>query len=300
MASSTFRVLGVVAIGLVAGVGCNRSDTAALHQARAEAEAARAEARAAKAELAKARERIDATEADLAKQKSPSSPPKSVDGERRAAEWVLNVGGPVRVVVDGVPHSIKKGGQLPPGELKLIEISLDKAEKATDDGIEYLRRLRGLSNVRNFSVGQGSSIWRYEFLADMPNLEELEFTIARDEDLVYLKGLTKLKVLYLGSEGFLPRPGVSGAALESLRGLKQLERLFLDHLTTIDDAGLQHLKGLPALEQLGLRNTNVTNVGLEHLKGLSNLDILYVQGTKVTEDGVKSLQAALPKCRIAK
>lgn len=296
MVSPTFRVLLVFLVGLMSGVGCNRSDTAALNQAKADAEAARAEARAAKEELGKLRARIDAD----AKGNPPSPQPNSAERERRTAEWVLNVQGAVRVVVDGVPHYIKKGGQIPAGEMKLIEISLNRADKATDDGIEYMRRLQGLSNVRNFSVGSGSGLRSYEFLADMQNLEELEFVIARDQDLVHLKGLTKLKNLYLGSEASLPHAGVTSAGLEPLKGLKQLKRLYLDHLTTIDDAGLQHLKGLSALEQLGLRYTKVTNVGLEHLKGLSNLDMLHLHGTKVTDDGVKSLQAALPKCRISR
>ena len=41
--------------------------------------------------------------------------------------------------------------------------------------------------------------------------------------------------------------------------------------TTVTDAGLEHLKGLPHLQNLDLAYTQVTDAGLEHLKALSKL-----------------------------
>ena len=69
--------------------------------------------------------------------------------------------------------------------------------------------------------------------------------------------------------------------------------------TNVTDAGLVHLKGLTNLELLYLGNNKKnTDAGLEHLKGLASLQRLFLEDTKVTDEGVKKLQTALPKCRI--
>jgi hypothetical protein len=44
--------------------------------------------------------------------------------------------------------------------------------------------------------------------------------------------------------------------------------------------------------------TTVNDAGLEHLKGLTNLRTLNLTETKVTDHGVNKLRQALPKCDI--
>ena len=68
----------------------------------------------------------------------------------------------------------------------------------------------------------------------------------------------------------------------------------------ITDEGLVHLKALTHLQTLDLGSTKVTDVGLEHLKGLSSLETLNIQNTQVTDEGVKTLQEALPNCKITR
>ncbi len=87
-------------------------------------------------------------------------------------------------------------------------------------------------------------------------------------------------------------------ALESLKGLTQLQELWLDETNTTD-AGLERLRGLSQLQELYLSNTQVSDAGLPNLKGLTNLRILVLGGTKVTDTGVKKLQQALPDCKIS-
>ena len=58
---------------------------------------------------------------------------------------------------------------------------------------------------------------------------------------------------------------------------------------SVEDAALQHLKGLPKLERLYLSNKNVTDAGLKHVKSLTNLQILKLGGTNVTDDGLEYL-----------
>ena len=70
--------------------------------------------------------------------------------------------------------------------------------------------------------------------------------------------------------------------------------------TSITDAGLVHLKGLPNLQNLSLFGTKVTDAGLVHLKGLMELQELNLGDAKVTDAGVADLQKALPNCKITK
>jgi hypothetical protein len=53
------------------------------------------------------------------------------------------------------------------------------------------------------------------------------------------------------------------------------------------------LKGVVA----GLR---ITDAGLEHLKGLTRLNELGVAGTRVTESGIEGLRKALPQAQIVR
>ena len=69
--------------------------------------------------------------------------------------------------------------------------------------------------------------------------------------------------------------------------------------TKVTDAGLSHLKGLTNLQTLWLTGTwGVTDAGLEHLKALTKLKSLHLDRTNVTDEGVEKLQQALPDCYI--
>ena len=91
----------------------------------------------------------------------------------------------------------------------------------------------------------------------------------------------------------------------------KVRRLVLDG-TQVTDRGLKHLEGkdgLLRLEDLSLANTRVTGNGLTSLAGLKhlrhvNLGTTFVfregvSGVRVTTAGIRSLQTALPDCRIS-
>ena len=111
----------------------------------------------------------------------------------------------------------------------------------------------------------------------------LDGTKVSDAGLEHLKGLTQLQWLYLDGTK------VSDAGLEHLKGLTQLQRLDLDD-TKVSDAGLEHLKGLTQLQKLDLNGTKVSDAGLEHLKGLTQLQSLCLDDTKVSDAGLEHLK----------
>ena len=81
---------------------------------------------------------------------------------------------------------------------------------------------------------------------------------------------------------------VIDASLEHLKGLTDLERLFLRD-TTVTDDGLVRVKGLTRLEVLELGRTKVTDKGLLHLRGFAKLRSLDLGGTEVTDAGLAHL-----------
>ncbi len=78
--------------------------------------------------------------------------------------------------------------------------------------------------------------------------------------------------------------------------------VFLPHgfgMRKVTDAGLAHLAGLTALEELDLSYSQVPDAGLAHLAGLTALETLYLPySQEITDAGVAKIQKALPNCSI--
>ncbi len=78
-----------------------------------------------------------------------------------------------------------------------------------------------------------------------------------------------------------------------LADLVDLNELVLRN-TQVTDAGLEHLAKLSELVTLDLSQTQVTDAGLRHLAGLTELRSLQLTSTPVTHSGIKKLAKALP------
>jgi hypothetical protein len=88
---------------------------------------------------------------------------------------------------------------------------------------------------------------------------------------------------------YLVNSGVNDAELEHLKGLPQLGVLSL-YGTKVGDAGLENLKGLSHLREMSLCGTKVGDAGLEHLRGLAQLQTLFLEGTKISDAGLQYLE----------
>jgi hypothetical protein len=135
-------------------------------------------------------------------------------------------------------------------ELSVVNTSV------TDASAEDLRELR---NLRSLDLRLNRITKRpLRHIGEMSELRELTLSFkafpirARDEDMAFLKRLTKLESLKLYS-------------------------------ANLDDAWLVYLEGLTNLTSLHLTDTAMTAEGLEHLKGLLKLTaVLNVHGTEFT------------------
>jgi hypothetical protein len=66
----------------------------------------------------------------------------------------------------------------------------------------------------------------------------------------------------------------------------------------VTDKVLESLRKLPALKQLSLDSTNITDRGAAILESMPTLESLDLYHTPVSKKAYESLRAALPNCRI--
>ena len=242
--------------------------------------------------------------------KTPDDP--SFAQDRKAAEWVLKVGGSL-ALISGKANA-KLG--LPEKPFQIRTITLDNRPIA-DEGLQHLQGLGRLEQLRM----NGTPITNagLAYLKDLPRLETVELrgtritneglkpllshpliwldlssTLITDQGLEHLKGFPKLQQLRLNGLK------ITDAGMEHLAGLPSLHLLEVAG-TQISDAGLKHVRKLNNLNWLMLTGTKVSDAGLEELKGLPGLRTLWLERTKnVTEEGVAKLKAALPNCKVAR
>jgi Leucine-rich repeat (LRR) protein len=224
------------------------------------------------------------------------------DPDRRAAEWVLSIGGKVTIRVGDKEQVVTTAKELPPATFQLVLVELGGNQQLTND------ELRQLKNLTNLAVlGLDGTRFRDEglvHLKDLRNLRVLSLNGTRVGDA----GLDLIKNLPTLAELNLRRTRVGDDGLDYLKSLPKLDRLYLDdtkvgngglsHLsgknlstltladTLVTDAGLEHLATLTGLRALSLSNNRVTDAGLGHFKGLTNLTDLWLGGTQVTNNAL--------------
>ena len=88
---------------------------------------------------------------------------------------------------------------------------------------------------------------------------------------------------------FFLDPSANSASLEHLKGLPHLETLGLGH-SQIGDAALEHVEGLTQIQRLCLYGERITDAGVEHIKALTQLKELDLTYTRVTDAGLKHLE----------
>jgi Leucine-rich repeat (LRR) protein len=214
---------------------------------------------------------------------APLSPAAAAAFERTAAEWVLALGGSVRVRFENGEQGLQGPAPLPARELRVTEIDLARTA-ATDDGLAHLASLASLESLvlKETRVGDAG-------LAHLRGLKKLR-TLVLTGTAVTGEGLARLQSLSELEDLILDGTRVDSAGLAHLRPLTKLRQLGLEKLP-IDDAGAARLAPLTSLRRLNLIDTKVTDAGLAHLKALTNLQALYLSHTRVGNAGMEHLLA---------
>ena len=245
-------------------------------------------------------------------------PKESADIDRNAAEFVLSIGGKVRI--DDQPAELSDPRELPPGAFRLTgidlidnnrqltassfavfhgtknlkELHLDNASNITDAALANFQDNKKLTLLGAF--GAQVSAVGLEHFRDCPDLHALFLgnSSFNDQDMEFFKtfsGLPRLTALYLNATS------VTDKGLSNLEGAEKLIQLNLDR-TKVTDAGLQGIGNFQHLNILFLSHTAVSDAGLAHLRKCVRLKKLSLLKTKVTSEGVADLQRAIPGCQI--
>jgi Leucine-rich repeat (LRR) protein len=202
----------------------------------------------------------------------------------------------------------------------LQELTLQNCPQLTNSGLGHLRdlpRLRWLilggstSELRSQVTDDGMAA----LLEGFPALEyvSLHFELITDEGLRRLCSKPSLTILRLTGTSItdaglrhlpnlpllwnLTLPAQIGdEGLAHLQGTKSLTCLYLAGCDRITGDGLRTLASLPALTEIMLNNTPLTDEDLMLLADSTTLRKLHLRGTKVTQDGIDRLRQALPRC----
>jgi serine/threonine protein kinase/tetratricopeptide (TPR) repeat protein len=237
-----------------------------------------------------------------------------MDFDRKAAEYVLSIGGAVKV--SGENKEIKAVTDLPRGPFRLTVVDLHANPKVTDAGLAVFDDCKDVSILYFYLTNNLTNAGLAHF-AGCKNLTQLHLqgTWVSNAGLARFKGSTAITDLYLSGPNitdevlayFKECKGLTHLGLYStrvtvagLRDFKDCQKLwYLDLNDTVaDDECVAMFKGCKTLRSLSLNQTPVTDAGLVGLVELTNLVDLRLAKTRVTANGVEKLAKALPKCRI--
>ena len=164
----------------------------------------------------------------------------------------------------------------------------------------WMRRLLGPDFFRHvtevnlrYTYAGDAELEHIQHLTRLQSLD-MRYTFASDAGLRHLRELDELRELRLAPRN---RDAITNSGVEHLLGLSKLEQLELRNLQ-LTDAGLPPSEAWPRLQSLCLCGTKVSDAGMQHLTGRDELQTLIVSSTQVTKDGVEELQLQLPACEI--
>ena len=215
--------------------------------------------------------------------------PTASDPDRKAAEYVLSIGGGVQV--NGKEREIKGAADLPKDRFSLTDVLLNHNTTVTDAGLAHFKDCKNLRGI-----GLDNTPVTDTGLAHLKDCKDLVAaylgsTPVTDAGLAYLKDCKSLGALNLAGTR------VTDAGLALFKDRKNLTFLGLGE-TAVTDAGLAHLKDCKGLISLSADRTAVSVASLDTLTGFTELNTLDIRQTKFTPDGVKKLAVGLPRCKI--
>ena len=186
------------------------------------------------------------------------------DPDRRAATYVLSVGG--KVVINEIPQEYTDVRELPKSRFRLTSIMLHDCKQVSAAG---LAACRDCEHLTQFQLSNSADVG--------------------DAGLEPFRQCKKLKSLGLAGTG------VTDAGLAYFNGCHDLTALTLyEHLVT--DLGLANFKDCQKLESLGLAHERMTEKGLGYFQDCRNLQLLTLNNTPLGDGALAQLKS-FPKLK---
>lgn len=223
--------------------------------------------------------------------------------EREIAEWAIEKGAILDLVVENRLELADRVGKLPSGDFQVAGINFGKAFYLTDDDFVQLINAPSLNHLYFQDLELSDRVLAH--LVAMPKLAILELRYDstpshRLEQLRRLPYLTDLTIggAMVGDEECesirtldnVLRLTLSGRRLtdNGLAVLGDMEQLEFVALTfaQVDGSGFVHFRKLTKLWCLFLAYTQTNDAGLEHVSGFQELKWLNLDFTKVGDQGL--------------
>ena len=186
-----------------------------------------------------------------------ASPEKSDDPDRRAATYILSVGGTVQI--NEIPQDYTDVRELPKSRFRLRSISVSGSQQISDAGLAACRGCQHLTRLA---------------------LNNVPISAAGLEPFRQCKKLETLQLLNFN---------VTDGGLANFSDCKKLRSLWLLN-ANVTDSGLANFSGCRDLISLALRGPEMTDLGLATFKACKNLEALSLTLTQVTEKGIGHFQ----------
>ncbi len=213
-----------------------------------------------------------------------AQPPKVRGDDRKAAEWLLGIGGEIQLSGGGTTDRIKDLAKLPKGRFEITNIWFPGGMAPIDVGeFDHLRGLQGLRVIKISGFNQTDEA--LSFVSTCPNLAIVDvqnWKTATGAWLRHLAPLRNLVSIYCITAAKSDASGISSLDGSSLNFVSLRD-------SATNDETLTHIAKLKKLQYVGLRKTNVTDAGVARLGHLSELKGLDVTETTVSIEGLKPL-----------
>lgn len=189
------------------------------------------------------------------------------DPDRRAAKYILSVGGTVRI--NEIPEDYTDVRELPKSKFRLTSIWVSDSQKISDAGLAACGNCQHLTRLSMFNVPISAA--GLEPFRRCPKLEILQFINVKltDDGLAYFSSCKKLQTLQLLNVS------ATDAGLASFSGCRDLIHLAISG-PEVTDLGLAAFKDCQNLESLSLTGTQVTEKGIGHFQDCRNMQSVYI------------------------
>lgn len=207
--------------------------------------------------------------------------------DRKAAEWVLSVGGTIRI--QGSDKMILDATDLPRGRFEVtgvyLEFTSTNRPKGPIENLLPLAGLKGLTRLNVKNVPMTEAHW--EILPSLPSLQAFmaERTGVTDGVFAHLAA-TQIKILDLNYE-----TSITGEGIEGLSAQKSLEKLSMYNFLPSEE-GMRQLGKLETLRFLALSGSGskLRDEHLPLLAGLKKLDSLLVRRSALTAEALAAMK----------
>lgn len=213
--------------------------------------------------------------------------------DRKAAEWVLSLGGMLTIREGDETRPITSLDAIPEGRFAVKEVRfVFNNTNRPKGGIEDIAALQGLGEITHFeSIGTPLGDHHLAPLSTMPMLQSvrLDGALLSDEATDYLARIKKLKSLAL-----INSPNFRGSRLGELAAT-ELRKFSLENTGAVDST-FEDLFKIKTLEECYITNCGITDAVFQHLSKIEKLQYLVIRSSlsstsmKVTIDGLAQMK----------